>query len=94
MTVSEIEYITTAHLQETKPVSHLIYSNVKEIIEQQQLIFESFWQKSISAAQKIKEIEEGIEPIKTKLLEHQDEIYNHFMMTIKRIQGKICLLVY
>jgi len=84
MAVSEIEYIATAHLQETKPVAHLIYSNVKEIIEQQQLVFESFWQKSIPAAQKIKEIEEGIDPIKTKLLEHQDEIYNHFMMTIER----------
>ena len=84
MAVSETEYIATAHLQEAKPAQHLIYSNAKEIVEQQQLVFESLWRKSIPATQKIKEIEEGIEPIQTKLLEHQDEIYNHFMMTIKR----------
>src|SRR6478672_8614595 len=84
MAVSETEYIATAHLQEAKPVQHLIYSNAKEMVEQQQLVFESLWRKSIPATQKIKEIEEGIDPIKTKLLEHQDEIYNHFMMTIER----------
>ena len=72
MTVSETEYIATAHLQEAKPVTHLIYSNVIEIVEQQQLVFESFWSKSIPAEQKIKEIEEGIEPIKTKVLENQE----------------------
>ena len=60
MAVSETEYIATAHLQEAKPVHTLIYSNVKEIVEQQQLIFESLWNKSIPAEQKIKEIEEGI----------------------------------
>ena len=40
--------------------------------------------KQFLAEQKIKEIEEGTEPIKTKVLENQDEIYNHFMITIKK----------
>jgi len=84
MTINETEYIATAHLQEAKPVAHLIYSNVKEIVEQQQLVFESFWSKSIPAEQKIKEIEEGIEPIKTKVLENQNEIYNHLKNTLKK----------
>src|SRR3954470_13628060 len=72
MAVNETEYIATANLQQAKPVAHLIYSNVKEIVEQQQLVFESFWSKSIPADQRIKEIEEGIEPVKTKILENQE----------------------
>ena len=84
MAVSETEYIATAKLQELKPVAHLIYSNVKEIVKQQQLVFESFWSNAIPAIQKIKEIEEGIEPIKTTVLENQDDIYNHFNNTIKK----------
>ena len=48
MAVNEIEYIATANLQEAKPVSHLIHSNVKEIVEQQQLVFESLWINAIT----------------------------------------------
>ncbi|MGN6613725.1 MAG: histidine kinase dimerization/phospho-acceptor domain-containing protein, partial [Candidatus Nitrosocosmicus sp.] len=84
MAVNESEYIATAHLKEAKPVSHLIYSNVKEIVEQQQLVFESLWSRSTPGEHKIKEIEEGIEPIKTRVLENQEEIYNHFMRSIKK----------
>jgi two-component system, OmpR family, sensor histidine kinase VicK len=39
-----------------------IYSNVKEIVQQQQSIFENLWNKSVPAIEKIREIEEGIEP--------------------------------
>ena len=35
------DYIATANLQEAKPLKQLIYSNVKEIGEQQQYIFDT-----------------------------------------------------
>src|SRR6476620_11282772 len=54
MAVTEIEFIATANLQEAKPVSHLIHSNVKEIVEQQQFVFKSFWANAIPAAQRIR----------------------------------------
>jgi two-component system, OmpR family, sensor histidine kinase VicK len=56
------EYIATASLQKAKPLKQLIYSNVKEIGEQQQYVFDSLWNKAILAEEKIKEIEEGILP--------------------------------
>ena len=59
MAVTEKEYIATANLQETQPVAHLIYSNVMEIVEQQQEVFESLWEKAIPAEQRIREIREG-----------------------------------
>jgi two-component system sensor histidine kinase VicK len=75
MAVSETEYIATAHLQEAKPVQHLIYSNAKEIVEQQQLVFESLWNNAIPAEKRIKEIEEGYDRIETRVFDNWFEIY-------------------
>jgi two-component system, OmpR family, sensor histidine kinase VicK len=60
--VTETEYIASATLQKEKPSTQIIYSNAREVIEQQRYIFRSFWSRAIPAEQKIKEIEEGIEP--------------------------------
>jgi two-component system, OmpR family, sensor histidine kinase VicK len=60
--VTETEYITSAILQKEEPATQIIYSNAREVIEQQRYIFRSFWSRAITAKQRIKEIEEGIEP--------------------------------
>jgi hypothetical protein len=54
------EYIATATLQEAEPIAQLIYSNVKEIVEQQQFVFDTLWNKAIPFHVRLKEIEEGI----------------------------------
>lgn len=59
---TETEYIASAILQKEKPATQIIYSNAREVIEQQRYIFGSFWSRAIPAKQRIKEIEEGIEP--------------------------------
>jgi two-component system sensor histidine kinase VicK len=59
--VTETEYITSAILQKEEPATQIIYSNAREVIEQQRYIFRSFWSRAIPAKQRIKEIEEGIE---------------------------------
>ena len=61
--VSDTAYLAPATFHEKgKPASQLIYSNVKEIIEHQRYIFETFWNKASPAEQRIKEIEEGLAP--------------------------------
>ena len=47
-------------LTKVHPISQLIFSNVPEIVEQQQFVFDSFWEKGTAAEQRIKELEEGI----------------------------------
>ena len=74
MAVSDSEYIATAKLQEAKPVSHLIHSNVMEIVKKQQYVFKSLWANAIPATQRIREIEDGHERIETRVLDDQDEI--------------------
>jgi two-component system, OmpR family, sensor histidine kinase VicK len=60
--VTETEYIASAILQKEKPATQIIYSNAREVIEQQRYIFRSFWSRAIPAKHRIKQIEEGIEP--------------------------------
>ena len=50
--ISEKEYIASATLQEASLLQQVIYSNVKEVLEQQQYVFDSFWNKSVPAEQK------------------------------------------
>jgi len=68
------EYVATANLQKAKPLKQLIYSNVKEIGEQQQYVFNTLWNKAISSEEKIKEIEEGIIPEFTEIVRNPEEI--------------------
>ena len=63
-------------MQESKTVSCLIYSDIQEVVEQQQLVFDGFWDNAITAEKRIKEIEEGYEKIETKILDDQEKIYS------------------
>ena len=61
LAVSEIEFMATTMLEEGTPLAQVIYSNVKEMVEQGQYIFDSIWANTsaIPAKQRIKEIEKG-----------------------------------
>ena len=74
MAVSESEYMATTVLQEAKPLTQVIYSNVKEVVEQGQYIFDTLWNTAIPADQKIREIEEGIIPLYTKVINEPNTI--------------------
>ena len=59
LAVNETECMATTILQE-EPLTQVIYRNVKEIVEQQQYLFDIIWSKGIPAKQRMKEIEEGL----------------------------------
>jgi two-component system, OmpR family, sensor histidine kinase VicK len=58
----EIIYTGGTDTIESGPPPQLIISTVKSFVEQQQYFFEMLWNKAIPAEQRIREIEEGIEP--------------------------------
>ena len=72
--VSESEYLASATLQEAKPITEIIYSNVRAIVEQHHYLFKTLWNAAISAKQRIKEIEEGIIRYETKVIKNPEEI--------------------
>ena len=73
--VSEIEYLApaTSH-EETKLAPLIIYSSIKEIVEHQQYVFETLWNKSMSADKRIRELKEGVTiHYQTKVIEDPDD---------------------
>ena len=54
------EYVAVATLYKAQPIPQLIFSNVPEIVDQQQFVFDSFWDKAIPSEERITEIEKGI----------------------------------
>jgi signal transduction histidine kinase len=59
--ISESEYMATTVLQEGAPLTEVIYSSIREVVEQGQYIFDTLWSTATPAEQKIKELEEGVE---------------------------------
>jgi signal transduction histidine kinase len=75
--ISESEYLAPVLLEEEGKISsQLIYSNVDRIVEQHRYMFETLWSKAIPSEQRIREIEEGVQPVSTRILEDQDQIIN------------------
>jgi len=90
--VSEKEYVATAVLQEAKAIPHLIHSNVKEIVEHQQYMFDTLWGKSIPAEQKIREIEEGIKPDIIEVIQNSSKAKDLYMNIVKDAVEEILLI--
>src|SRR5215210_7033201 len=68
----EKEYVAVATLKKAQPIPQLIFSNVPSIVEQQQFVFDSFWERAIPSEQRIKEIEAGIvSPVTTIFNEYK-----------------------
>jgi two-component system sensor histidine kinase VicK len=73
--VSEGEYVGPLILFEHGKIApQAVYSNISEVVEQQQYLFDNFWNQAIPAKERIKEIEEGVIPVRTRLLENRVEI--------------------
>ena len=62
MAVNGLEYMATTELRKSNRSTHIIYSNVKEVVEQGQYIFDTLWNAAIPAEKKIREIEMGSVP--------------------------------
>jgi two-component system, OmpR family, sensor histidine kinase VicK len=64
------------HMTAAATFPQCILSDVHAFVEQQQNIFELMWQKAISAEQRIKEIEFGIEPEVIETIKDKEETQN------------------
>jgi two-component system, OmpR family, sensor histidine kinase VicK len=81
--VSESEYMATTVLQEAKPLTQVIYSNVPEAVEQGRYIFEAMWSNAMPAEQRIREIEEGIVSYETRLVQVPEDILEQVKQMIR-----------
>jgi signal transduction histidine kinase len=99
--VSEKEYLASVSLlqedvqrqQFKELVQQIIYSNVKDIVEQQKYVFESFWNKAIPAEQRIKELEEGIIPGSTAVINISSKIQELFIDLVNSAKEEVLLIL-
>jgi two-component system, OmpR family, sensor histidine kinase VicK len=88
----EKEYVAVATLHKAEPIPQLIFSNVPSIVEQQQFVFDTFWDKGIPSEQRIREIEKGIiSSVTTVFNEYRKAEEKEFDM-IRQAKGEIQII--
>ncbi len=91
--VSEKEYIASATMREAQLLVQVIHSNVKAVIESHQYLFETLWNKAIPAEQKIKEIEEQLEPVRIEVVYDGNRTKKLYKKMIKNAKNEVLLLL-
>lgn len=88
----EKEYVAVATLYKAQPIPQLIFSNVPEIVEQQQFVFDSFWDRAIPSEQRINEIQEGIVSSVTNLFSDYNQAESKEFEMIKTATKEIQII--
>ena len=91
MAVSETEYVATALLEGSMPVTQTIYSNVKAFLEQQHYFFENLWSRAIPSEQRIKELEDEIPPQRTETVYGQENTIRAILKFISKTEHEFCV---
>lgn len=92
--LSEKEYLSPAVLHDRgEPAAQIIYSNMSEIVQHQQYIFETLWYKSRPATDKILEIENGIELEFLEIISDPEKATDIYTELINSIQSEARFLL-
>lgn len=94
--VNETEYMATTVLQEAQPLTEVIYSNVDEVVEQGQFIFDTLWKNAVPAQVRIRELKGGIKPFETNLITGTDglkvpEMISEYLQNSSELN--LCILI-
>lgn len=93
LAVSENAYMATAAtLEKGKPLTQVIYSNVRVLVEQNQYLFDTLWNKAIPAEQKIAEIEKGIQPTRIDFISNQRESVERAFEIMRNAKDEVMVI--
>ena len=91
--VSDTEYVAPLILFEHGKIApQAVYSNTKEVVWQQQYLFDNFWRQGVSGEKKIKEIEEAIEPEFLEVITNKDDA-NKILLELSKSVKKEALFI-
>jgi two-component system, OmpR family, sensor histidine kinase VicK len=90
--VSESEYMATTVLEEGKPLTQVIYSNVPELVAQGQHIFNTFWDLAMPAEYRIEEIESGIEAASIEVIQNHRESIGRAWKAVSTAEHEVLIL--
>jgi two-component system, OmpR family, sensor histidine kinase VicK len=88
------EYVAPSTFHEKGAFSEwMVYSDVKEIVEHQQYIFDSLWNTSASAQRKILEIQHGASLGITEIIDDPSRTQELFINLIKTSKSEVLLMM-
>ncbi len=90
--LTEYEYLATATLYDAQPLQDVIYSNAKQIVKQNECLFETLWDKSMPAEQKIKEIEEGLESDVIEIIRNSSRAKKLYLNLVNNAKKEIMII--
>ena len=91
--VNDSEFLGMTTWSETKLLNPVIYSNEREVVEQQQYVFEMFWKRAEPLEQKLREIEEGIVPEIMQSRNSPVDIQNKVFDLLKSAESEILVIM-
>jgi signal transduction histidine kinase len=93
--LNEREYlsISTATLLEGKTIPQIVHTDIEQIVEQQQHIFDTFWNKTISAQEKIGEIGKEVEPFNIDIIRDRKYAESLFTSEIQHARSEVLIAV-
>jgi hypothetical protein len=90
-TVTDTKFISIPQRPGGKIAQELIYSNLPELVEQNQFFFETLWSSAIPADERIRELQDGNVRYGTTMIRDQYEILTQTMrMVEKSNQYSVC----
>lgn len=93
LAVSENAYMATAAtLEEGKPLTQVIFSDVKVLVEQNQYLFDTLWNKAVPAEQRIAEIEKGIQPTRIDIISNPKESIERAFEIMKNAKEEMMVI--
>ena len=64
----EKEFMASSSVRRSEPIAQALYSNSSDLVEQYEHLFASLWKSAIPAESKIREIEDGVVPLQTRVI--------------------------
>lgn len=83
----------TPILKERKIIPRLLYTNINEFLEQQHNFFDTFWNNSISAQERIRQIEGEIQPHHIDIIRNSKRAEFLFVSEVRSARSEVLILV-
>lgn len=83
----------TPILKERKIIPRLLYTNINEFLKQQHNFFDTFWNNSISAQERIRQIEGEIQPHHIDIIRNSKRAEFLFVSEVRSARSEVLILV-
>jgi signal transduction histidine kinase len=90
--VSNEEYVAGIKGDSTDRLSHCIYSNVKQMVRHQGIVFDVLWQNAVAAEARVRELEEGISLSVMEIIQHSRDSLERVYSKVKSAKEDVLIM--